>query len=106
MLAEASEYAAWDPRYLPLILASVGANFLLGRELAKGQRRWLLIAGIAFNLLPLMFFKYSRFGFENVGLGEKAGWLPVVLPLANAQIPDSFLSAKKHPGTLCKASGP
>src|SRR5262245_40941455 len=64
VLASLYFYAYWDPRYLPLLLASIGANFALGTRLAGlhgtadlGARRRLLAAGIAANLALLGYFK-------------------------------------------------
>ena len=48
-------YAWWDPRYLPLILASIGVNFLFGRALHRQSRhaKALLACGVGANLLLL-----------------------------------------------------
>jgi alginate O-acetyltransferase complex protein AlgI len=56
-------FYGWDNpwRLLPLILASATFNFLIGRGLALGSGRRLLIAGVAGNLLLLGVFKYASF---------------------------------------------
>lgn len=91
VLASLFFYAYWNWVYLPLILVSIGLNFLLGRRLAhwpantapQRKRRWL-IAGIALNLLALAYYKYIHFITENLawawGVAYQAD--PMALPLA------------------------
>ncbi len=76
-------YAAWDIRFLPMILASVLVNFAFGRRLSRRPKKSLLIAGVVANLLPLVFFKYSVFFFQIAGLKTEplTELLPGVLPL-------------------------
>lgn len=61
-------FYGWDDpgRLLPLILASICFNFLIGRELARRPRRWLLALGVAGNLLMLGYFKYVGFLAESL----------------------------------------
>jgi alginate O-acetyltransferase complex protein AlgI len=66
-------YGWWNPRGVPLLLASIAFNFLVGRELFArnlGKRSgWLgamspkslLIAAIVINLALLVHFKYAAF---------------------------------------------
>jgi D-alanyl-lipoteichoic acid acyltransferase DltB (MBOAT superfamily) len=63
-------YAWWKPILLPLLLTSIGVNFLIGRK-AAGAKPWL-IAGLTFNLALLGFFKYSSLLFGIHGI-----WLPL-----------------------------
>lgn len=61
-------YAWWNPWHLPLIIASIAANFLIGERIRATRlhkRQWL-IAGIAANLTLLGVFKYARFAVESV----------------------------------------
>jgi alginate O-acetyltransferase complex protein AlgI len=91
VLASLFFYAYWNWVHLPLILVSIGLNFLLGRRLARWpaggdlrhKRRWL-IAGIAANLLALAYYKYIHFITENLAWlwGVPVQMDPVVLPLA------------------------
>jgi len=91
VLASLFFYAYWNWVHLPLILVSIGLNFLLGRRLARWpaggdlrhKRRWL-IAGIAANLLALAYYKYIHFITENLAWlwGLPVQMDPVVLPLA------------------------
>ncbi|HJV02539.1 MAG TPA: MBOAT family protein [Burkholderiaceae bacterium] len=54
-------YGYWNPRFLPLLLASVVLNYRLGVLLrSRPSRRWLA-AGVAANLLALGWFKYAGF---------------------------------------------
>ena len=61
-------YSWWSPQHLPLILASIGVNFYIGRALRRSSRhgRILLAFGIAANLLLLAVFKYADFALRSV----------------------------------------
>ncbi|MBV5298601.1 MAG: MBOAT family protein [Rhodoferax sp.] len=82
-------YAVWNVAYLPLLLASIVFNFVLGSRLAVSradagrQRWWLLAAGISANLLLLGYFKYAGFLVGNLnGLFQLQLGLPqILLPL-------------------------
>jgi D-alanyl-lipoteichoic acid acyltransferase DltB (MBOAT superfamily) len=76
-------YAWWDPRYLVLLLGSVGFNWLLGQRLAKGHSRPLLALGITANLTTLGYFKYAGFIASNVAgsWGREWGLAEIVLPI-------------------------
>jgi D-alanyl-lipoteichoic acid acyltransferase DltB (MBOAT superfamily) len=96
LLASLFFYGWWNPLYLPLILASIGANFFIGR--AIGRRRARLLAaggtplaapallglGVGLNLLVLAFFKYADFliGNLNTILVSEYPLPGIVLPLA------------------------
>ncbi|HEY5308029.1 MAG TPA: MBOAT family O-acyltransferase, partial [Casimicrobiaceae bacterium] len=63
-------YAWGEARYLPLVLASVVFNWLLGRKVGGTaaphiRRRWLAVAVIG-NLGVLAVFKYANFAVANV----------------------------------------
>lgn len=78
-------YAWWNPKYLPLIVASIGFNFVIGRVLHRGPRRakaWLAF-GVAANLALLGVFKYADFAVRNAaGMTGLPLALPyIVLPL-------------------------
>jgi alginate O-acetyltransferase complex protein AlgI len=72
-------YSWWNPKYLPLILASIGFNFVVGRALHRGPRRAkaLLALGVAANLVLLGVFKYADFAVRNAA--DLTG-LPLALP--------------------------
>jgi alginate O-acetyltransferase complex protein AlgI len=90
-LASLFFYGWWNVNYVPLLLASIVANYLLGLRLAalasepgSRLRRPLLFAGVAANLLLLGYYKYSVFVLENVGAltGVDFGIRALALPLA------------------------
>lgn len=83
-------YAWWDLRLLPLILLSIGINFLLGRRIetsiSNGAPRWAkgwMVVGIVGNLGMLGFFKYGNFFLENLAALRGTGITPmgVILPI-------------------------
>jgi alginate O-acetyltransferase complex protein AlgI len=82
-------YTWWNLAHLPVLLASIGFNYLMGRALANRRRRArpvrpLLHAGVAANLALLGYFKYTAFVTDNVGAlaGIDFAVAAVVLPLA------------------------
>jgi alginate O-acetyltransferase complex protein AlgI len=81
-------YAWWRVEYLALLAASIAVNFTVGRAImrraAQGlPTRTILVAGIAFNLVLLGYFKYANFFMENLAslLGTAAPHLDVILPI-------------------------
>jgi D-alanyl-lipoteichoic acid acyltransferase DltB (MBOAT superfamily) len=85
LAASLAYYGWWEPRYLALILASIGINYALGRVLERRRgSRALVVAGVALNLGALAWFKYAGFLLETVnalaGLDARIG--AIVLPLA------------------------
>lgn len=87
-LASLAFYGWWNPQWLPLMLASIGFNYLAGRSIAARLQtedagtqtaiaaepstasgwssRSLLIASIAANITLLVYFKYAAFGLNSV----------------------------------------
>lgn len=89
-LASLAFYAAWDYRFVPLLLGSMTFNYLVGAWLLgpgtahpPWRRRWVLAAGVAGNLLLLGYFKYAKFFLDNVALvtGARFDAGEIVLPL-------------------------
>jgi D-alanyl-lipoteichoic acid acyltransferase DltB (MBOAT superfamily) len=85
-------YAAWDWRFLGLLLASTMVDYscarLIERTSEVRRRRWLLVLSLAFNLTLLGFFKYFNFFADNLHTVFGAlGWrldfvtLRVLLPV-------------------------
>jgi D-alanyl-lipoteichoic acid acyltransferase DltB (MBOAT superfamily) len=85
-------YAAWDWRFLGLLVASTVVDYSCGRLMERTddprRRRWLLGASLAFNLTLLGFFKYFNFFADNLHTVFGAlGWqldfvtLRVLLPV-------------------------
>lgn len=81
-------YAYWKIEYVPLLLLSLGTNYLTAELLCRYRdprhSRWLLGAGVAFNLLLLGYYKYTNFILSALGLatGEDFGRFDIILPLA------------------------
>ena len=49
-------YSYWDIANLPILLASILANYLFGHFLSKNRSKIILVSGIVFNLLFLGYF--------------------------------------------------
>lgn len=77
-------YSWWRLDFLPLMLASIGVNFLFGLALARWPRRWILVLGVGINLAALGWYKYAGFFAQTINDLTHLG-VPVpeiVLPLA------------------------
>ena len=79
-------YAAWDWRFLGLLIASTLVDFTcglwLGRSLSPRTRRALLCVSLGFNLVLLGFFKYFNFFADSLhtvfgALGWQLDWVTV-----------------------------
>ncbi len=82
-VASLAFYGYWNPFHVPLILASIGINYLLGERITTTRSRVLLWAGVVGNLTLLGVCKYGGFAMENVNALLGTTW-PVpkqVLPL-------------------------
>ncbi len=80
-------YGWWNPAYLPLILGSMGFNYLIGSRIHKyelGKRKMLLTIGVIGNLALLGYYKYADFMIENFNMltGAHLDLLHLMLPLA------------------------
>ncbi|ERN52050.1 MBOAT family O-acyltransferase [Alkalihalophilus marmarensis] len=81
-------YSWWNIIYLPLILASMIFNYLVGTKLGKMEKsrssKRLLTFGIIANVALLGYFKYADFFIQNVNLvsGANFSMLNLALPLA------------------------
>jgi alginate O-acetyltransferase complex protein AlgI len=80
-------YGWWSPKYMVLILFSIGVNFLVARQTAlaeakKIKKSWL-IAGLVFNVGLLSYYKYADFFIENVNVLFRSDFnlLHIILPL-------------------------
>ncbi|MEQ9639384.1 MAG: MBOAT family protein [Alphaproteobacteria bacterium] len=78
-------YGYWDIAFLPVIVGSIAANYLLSMALVNRPpgAKVLLAVGIAGNLGLLGYFKYTNFalGTLNDALGADIHWTTVVLPI-------------------------
>lgn len=83
-MASLGFYGWWNPKYLPLMLASIAFNYWVGRHVvvADTGRRWMWL-GIVGNLALLGYYKYSGFFADN--LRTMTGWGPdfgaIILPI-------------------------
>jgi alginate O-acetyltransferase complex protein AlgI len=85
-------YSWWNVAYLPIILASMIFNYVIGRSLNKTcnnkgkgfSRKAILIFGVVLNLSLLGYFKYADFFIENINIAfsVNAESLNLLLPLA------------------------
>lgn len=61
-------YAAWDVRFLPLLISSALVNFLFAARIhaaaADDEKRVWLVAALVVDLGALAFFKYAAFGID------------------------------------------
>lgn len=80
-------YGYFHPWYLLLLMSSIGVNYLLYRGLRTIQenrmRHLLLLAGLAFNIGLIFYFKYFAFFASNLSrlLGTDWTLREVLLPL-------------------------
>ncbi len=76
-------YGWWDARFVPLLLASIGLNWLVARAFLARPVAGLIPLAIGVNLLILALFKYLNFFADLVNLlpGIAAPHLDWVLPL-------------------------
>lgn len=89
LIASLFFYGYWNPAYLPLLLISIGGNYLIGFainqcELKSQKSQILLSLGVIFNLVILGYFKYANFFVNSINSVVKSDWnIPeIVLPLA------------------------
>jgi D-alanyl-lipoteichoic acid acyltransferase DltB (MBOAT superfamily) len=83
-LASLVFYGWWNPWCVPLLMASILANYLLGGYLLHRPSRTVLVLGIIGNLLPLLYYKYTTFLLTNIDTAFGLDWQirEIVLPLA------------------------
>jgi D-alanyl-lipoteichoic acid acyltransferase DltB (MBOAT superfamily) len=84
-------YAAWDWRFLGLLIASTVVDYsvalYLGRRHDQRHRRRVMWVSIAFNLGVLGFFKYYDFFAENLQALLSALGVGVTLPVLHVILP-------------------
>lgn len=76
-------YGWWDIRFVPLLIGSIGLNWLVAQAFLRRRDPWLIPLAIALNLVVLALFKYLNFFADLVNLipGVSAPHLDWVLPL-------------------------
>ena len=60
-------YGYWDLRFIPLLIGSVCANWLLANACDRSSRRFVIPAGVVLNLAIIGAFKYADFFAGNLG---------------------------------------
>ena len=76
-------YGYWDPRFVPLLAASIGLNWLVAERFARRPAAIVVAAAIAANLLVLALFKYAALAVDlanllpGIGLARPAWALPL-----------------------------
>ena len=79
-------YAWWNPAHLPLLLASMGVNYLTAWAMVRWRRRsrLLLTSGIVLNLASIAYYKYAGFLTAAAGAATGQDWTlaHIALPLA------------------------
>ena len=78
-------YGWWNPKYIILIVTSIGINFFIYRMINKSVNysKFYLFCGIIFNLLLLAFFKYFIFITDIIVdlTNYKVDVFDIILPL-------------------------
>ncbi|MDA9437547.1 hypothetical protein XH98_00145 [Bradyrhizobium sp. CCBAU 51745] len=96
LIASLVFYGWGEPVFLPLVLAMIAINFLLGkaieRGLDKGDALYWVSLGVVVNLLPLAVFKYGTFLLGILGgllgpLAAKFGLSPSIFVLKPLPLP-------------------
>ncbi len=98
-------YAAWDYRYLGLLILVSGIDYVAAACIARSERnvvrkRWLAVSVVS-NLGILGYFKYAGFFLTNLnGIFSLAGVMP--LPLIHVLLPAgiSFYTFKSMSYTI------
>ncbi|TEB09472.1 Peptidoglycan O-acetyltransferase [Pelotomaculum propionicicum] len=77
-------YSYWNYKYVLLIALSISLNYLTGHLISKTGKKYILIAGISFNLLLLTYYKYCNFFINNINrvFHTDISSLNIILPLA------------------------
>lgn len=76
-------YSYWDIANLQVLLISITVNYIIGHYIQKTGSKYILGIGIVFNILYLMYFKYTDFIIENsnILLGTSLAKHNILLPL-------------------------
>lgn len=88
VLASCFFYSYWNLAYLPILLGSIVVNYGVGTLLRTKPwdelvRRWVLIAGLVFNIGLLGYYKYADFFIStlNGATGTNFNLIHLLLPL-------------------------
>lgn len=81
-------YSWWSINYLPILIFSLGFNFIVGsyiqKNLSDQKAKMVLVTGVLVNLLILGYFKYADFFIANINIAfeQDISKLNLLLPLA------------------------
>lgn len=83
IIASLCFYSYWDISNLPVLLLSIICNYFFGHLISRYKSKKYLVLGVAFNLLLLIFFKYTGFIIENlnIALNTNYKFSDIILPL-------------------------
>jgi alginate O-acetyltransferase complex protein AlgI len=83
-VASIAFYGWWNATYVPLLLASIGFNYLLGRLLSRRPSVTFFLLGVALNLVLLGYYKYTEFFIHAADQMAGLDWVAphITLPLA------------------------
>ncbi len=83
-LASLVFYGWWNPGYVPLLVGSMVANYLIGGHLMRHPSRTVVVLGVAANVALLGYYKYTGFLFDALDQAFGLGWSfgDILLPLA------------------------
>lgn len=68
LIASFAFYSYYNISNLPIILLSITVNIAISRLLLYNRRKAYVVAGLAFNILYLSYFKYYNFIVDNVNV--------------------------------------
>ncbi len=70
LIASLIFYTWGEKAYVMIMLYSISVSYIIGlllvRATTKNTKKYILSIGIALNLIPLIYFKYSGFFIENI----------------------------------------
>ena len=76
LIASLFFYLWSEPLFVPVVLLTCVADYVLARLVASGQR-WALAMGVLINLGMLAYYKYTGFAVDNLDMGlSYAGFAP------------------------------
>lgn len=81
-------YGYWKIEYIPLLLSSIGLNYVVAEFITRHRHhpaaRVAIVLGVSLNLLLLGYFKYTNFIVQFLGRfsHRELGHFDIVLPLA------------------------
>ncbi|WP_418113770.1 MBOAT family O-acyltransferase [Vibrio scophthalmi] len=77
-------YSWWQYEYLIILLLSVTGNYFASKVIGRYRSRPVLFCTLVLNLLPLFYYKYTHFVFENIDafFGQSFNIERILLPLA------------------------